>query len=302
MFSMMRAAVHSVAGGAACSLRGSGSTSSRFMSPLLPTVFLAPVAPSRPYRYTPPVQMGRRSAKIALRKGKADAKKAKVYGKIGKKIIQIVKAGGGDPTTNSKLSDLLKQARELGVPRDILDRNIKKASDAKQADFTECVYEAYGPGGTGFIVDCLTDNVNRSASDVKAAMTKGGAKPAEPGSVMFNFIRQGLVIVDNTNEEAIFEAAMEAGADDIQPLNDEEGNPTTSYKVFTAVEDFGSAVAKLRELGFAVNGEASELVFRAATEVEVDDEAFAKCEALYDRLMELDDVDAVYTNAEGLTH
>ncbi|KAI8473710.1 MAG: transcriptional regulator TACO1-like protein [Monoraphidium minutum] len=294
MMSMLRTAAHSVANGASARLRGSAC--SGFLAPRIPMVF-GPVAPSRPYRYTPPVQMGRRSAKIALRKGKADAKKAKVYGKIGKKIIQIVKAGGADPATNSKLSDLLKQARELGVPRDILDRNIKRASDAKQGDFSETVYEAYGPGGTGFIVECLTDNVNRSASDVKAAMTKGGAKPAEPGSVLFSFKRQGLVVVDNTDEESLFEGAMEAGADDIRPIMDEEGNPTTSYKVFTAVEDFGSSIAKLRELGFAVNGEASELVYLPGAEVEVDDEAFAKCEALFDRLMELDDVDAVYTNA-----
>eukprot|EP00879_Flechtneria_rotunda_P025346 GHRR01026925.1.p1 GENE.GHRR01026925.1~~GHRR01026925.1.p1 ORF type:complete len:223 (+),score=46.46 GHRR01026925.1:320-988(+) len=119
--------------------------------------------PARPFRHTPPVQMGRRSAKIALRKGKADAKKAKSYGRIGKKIIQLVKAGGPDPITNSKLSDLLKQAKDLGVPKDIIERNVKKASDAKQGDFQECIYEAYGPRGTGFVIEALTDNVNRTA-------------------------------------------------------------------------------------------------------------------------------------------
>ncbi|KIZ07597.1 hypothetical protein MNEG_0344 [Monoraphidium neglectum] len=107
MIPMLRTATQSVVNGAASRL--GSSVCSGFIA-RVPMV-CAPMAPSRPYRYTPPVQMGRRSAKIALRKGKADAKKAKVYGKIGKKIIQIVKAGGADPATNSKLSDLLKQAR-----------------------------------------------------------------------------------------------------------------------------------------------------------------------------------------------
>lgn len=132
-----------------------------------------------------------------------------------------VKAGGPDPVANAKLSDLLKQAKDLGVPKDIIERNIKKASDAKQGDFQECIYEAYGPGGTGFVIEALTDNVNRTAGgctmmqllavayagscgstsarpaccwrragDVKSAITKGGGKPADSGSVMFNFMRQ----------------------------------------------------------------------------------------------------------------
>ncbi|GAX77862.1 hypothetical protein CEUSTIGMA_g5304.t1 [Chlamydomonas eustigma] len=247
------------------------------------------------------VYNGRRAAKIALRKGKSDAKKAKVYGRVGKKIIQYVKSGGADPVTNAKLDTLIKQAKDLGVPRDIIDRNIKRASDTKQADFLELCYEAYGPGGTGFIVECLTDNVNRSAGDVKAIITKSGNKVAEPGSVMFNFARCGAILVEDTKEDIIFEAAMEAGAEDVCPLpEDEDGNPSTSYKVFTPVEEFSSATATLTKMGFKVNLEESELVYRASTPLEVDDEAFGKCETLMERLLEHDDVEAVYTNCDGL--
>eukprot|EP00197_Chlamydomonas_leiostraca_P013594 CAMPEP_0202859040 /NCGR_PEP_ID=MMETSP1391-20130828/1330_1 /ASSEMBLY_ACC=CAM_ASM_000867 /TAXON_ID=1034604 /ORGANISM="Chlamydomonas leiostraca, Strain SAG 11-49" /LENGTH=269 /DNA_ID=CAMNT_0049538041 /DNA_START=62 /DNA_END=871 /DNA_ORIENTATION=- len=247
------------------------------------------------------VEMGRRAAKIALRKGKADAKKAKIYGKIGKKIIQVVKAGGPDPGSNSKLHDLLKQARELGVPKDIIERNVKRASDKSQADYQEVTYEAYGPAGTGFIIDCLTDNLNRTASEVKAAITKSGCKVAEPGSVMFLFTRAGQVLVENSTEDAVFEAAMEAGADDVAPgPPGEDGGPSTSYKVFTSVEGLVGARAKLAQLGFAVNVEESDLVYKPNALVDVDDDAFAKCEALVERLLELDDVDGVYANVDGL--
>jgi transcriptional/translational regulatory protein YebC/TACO1 len=91
-------------------------------------------------------------------------------------LHRSVKAGGPDPVSNSKLDTLIKQAKDLGVPKDIIERNIKRATDTKQADFAELIYEAYGPGGTGFLVECLTDNVNRSASEVKSTITKSGNK------------------------------------------------------------------------------------------------------------------------------
>ncbi|KAG2500500.1 hypothetical protein HYH03_001278 [Edaphochlamys debaryana] len=248
-----------------------------------------------------PVEMGRRSAKIALRKGKSDAKKAKIYGRIGKKIIQLAKAGGADPVSNAALDTLLRQAKDLGVPKDVIERNLKRATDAKQGDYQEITYEAYGPGGTGLVVFCLTDNVNRTASEVKPTVTKAGAKVAEPGSVLFNFQRCGLIVVDGTTEDAVFEAAMEAGAEDVAPVPPEEdGAPSTSYKVFVPVEAYTSAKATLRTLGFTVNEEDSDLVYKAAAPVEVDDDAFAKCEALVERLLELDDVEGVFTNCDGL--
>ncbi|MEW5320394.1 MAG: hypothetical protein WDW38_011469 [Sanguina aurantia] len=245
--------------------------------------------------------MGRRSAKIAGRKGKSDALKAKTYGRVGKLIVQYVKSGGSDPVVNAKLKDLLQRAKELGVPKDIIDRNLKKASDKTQGDYQELTYEAYGPGGTGFIVQCLTDNVNRSAGDVKAIITKSGCKNAEPGSVLFNFSRVGKVLVEGSSEDAVFEAAMEAGAEDVAGVPaEEDGEESTDVRVYMSVEEFFSAQAKLKELGFSVNAEQSELIYKAGVAVEVDDEAFAKCEAIIEKLLELDDVDAVFTNADGL--
>jgi len=141
------------------------------------------------------VAMGRRAAKIAARKGKSDALKAKLYGKFGKRLAQCVRQGGNDPTQNLALADLIEEAKAARVPKDIIERNIGKASEGAAADFKEMVYEAYGPGGTGFLVECLTDNVNRSASDVKSAITKAGGKWAEAGSVMFNFQKKGVLMI-----------------------------------------------------------------------------------------------------------
>ena len=304
--------------------RGAASSSARFSVAAIPIQQQRTQTASRDHAVD--VRCGRRAAKIALRKGKADAKKTKIYARMvrvgmillislithlaqrqhvmfvqGKRIITVVKGGGPDPATNASLSALMKQAQQLGVPKDILERNIKKASDAKQSDFTEIFYEAYGPGGTGFIVECLTDNVNRSASDVKSQIgSKGIGKVAEPGSVSFNFTRAGSILVEQTNEDAIFEASMEAGGEDVVPVEDEDGPSTTSFTVFSAADAFGSTLSKLKELGFTVNMETSELVYRANAPVEVSDEDYTKCENLMDRLLELDDVENVYTNCDGL--
>ena len=130
---------------------------------------------AKPSPASPPAASRRRSAKIATRKGKADAQKSKLYGKIGKQIAQAVRQGGPDALGNLRLRDALAAAKMAQVPVDIIDRNIKRASESK-ADYTEMTYEAYGIGGTGFVIECLTDNINRSASDVKAAITKAGGK------------------------------------------------------------------------------------------------------------------------------
>eukprot|EP00798_Chlamydomonas_sp_ICE-L_P024977 gene24977-10638_t len=189
----------------------------------------------------------------------------------------------------------------LGVPKDVIDRNLKKAIDKNQADYQELCYEAYGPGGTGFIIECLTDNVNRSASEVKRVITKTGCKVAEPGSVAFLFTRCGMLVVEGS-EEAVFEAAMEAGAEDIVPVptDEEEASVPTSYRIYTPPEEFASSSASMERQGFSVNGEESGLVYKANADVEVDDDIFAICETLLERLLELDDVDAVYSNCDGL--
>jgi transcriptional/translational regulatory protein YebC/TACO1 len=161
---------------------------------------------------------------------------------------------------------------------------------------------SYGPGGTGFVVEVLTDNVNRSASDVRAAITKGGGKVAESGSVAFQFQRQGLaaVVAPAEKEDEVFEAAMNAGAEDI--VADEGGDDGDSphrFLVYTPVSGYASAVAALKESGLDVDEAASGLVYRPQAEVSVDDAAREQCEALAERLLALDDVEQVYSTCEG---
>lgn len=255
---------------------------------------------SREFRTSTPVMMGRRSAKIATRKGKADAAKAKLYGKLGKLIAQAVRAGGPDTTANARLREVLAQAKLAQLPNDVIERNIKRASEQK-TDYAEVTYEAYGPGGTGFVIECLTDNVNRSASEVRAAITKSGGKVADPGSVLFNFQRQGLVMVSAAeDEDKVFEAAMEAGASDIQSTKDEEGR-LEGYKVLMSLEEFGTVSSSLQEQGLAISMESSGLVYIPLVEAEVDDDAtFEANENMLERLLAVDDVDAVYNNCSGL--
>lgn len=195
-----------------------------------------PRSPARHYRSSTPVMMGRRSAKIATRKvrwtrednrgthspadspGRSKSQALRQAGQAhrqnvryshprhqGVRHLHSAKAGGPDPVANVALADVLRQARDAQVPKDIIERNIKKASEANQADFQELLFEAYGPGGTGFLIECLSDNVNRSASEVRAAVTKSGGKMAEQGSVAFNFKRQGVVMLqgDDLTEEQV---------------------------------------------------------------------------------------------------
>ena len=277
------------------------------------------------------VAMGRRSAKIATRKGKADAQKAKLYGKIGKLIAQAVRAGGADQVANARLRDVLALAKQAQLPVDIIDRNLKKANEKNSADFSEMVYEAYGmclsvpctasllaylyvlfspalnpppfrfyrsgPGGTGFIIEALTDNVNRTASEVRSAVTKAGGKMADVGSVLFNFSRTGLVMVDPAeDEDATLEAALDAGASDMQPATDDDGH-LEGYKVLTSLESYGAVSHSLSDQGLKLNLEESGLVYVPLAEIEVEgDEEFAANESMLERLLAVDDVDAVYTN------
>ena len=235
-------------------------------------------------------------------KGKSDAIKAKLYGRYGKRIQQLAMQGRDN---NPALADLLDQARSAGVPRDVIERNLAKAEQS-DVDFKEAVYEAYGPGGTGFLIECLTDNLNRSVADVKMAVTKQGlGKWAESGSVAFSFNRVGLVVVGpvdeggTVDEDALFEAAADF-AEDVVPSpegTDAEG----SFRVTCTVENFSSCRAACAGVkGVVVDGESSGIVYLPATEVEVNDEDFAACELILERLLAVDDVDCVTTTVAGL--
>ena len=255
---------------------------------------------SRTLKSSAPV-CGRRSAKIAGRKGKADLAKAKIYGKIGKLIAQAVRSGGADVLANARLRDVLQQAKLANVPNDIIERNMKKASDKSSADYTEVVYEAYGPGGTGFVIECLTDNVNRSNADVRLAITKGGGKPADQGSVLFNFQRRGLILVNATMEEedSVFEAAMDAGAADMIASVSEDGT-TDAFKILADADEYASVLGGLRLAGLKIDEEGSGLIYVPLVALDVDDEAFNLNEAMFEKILAVDDVDAVYANCSGL--
>ena len=221
------------------------------------------MAPSRQFRSSE-ITCGRKAAKIAQKKGKTDAARTKLYGRFGKLIAQTVKQGGSaDPVANVALGKLLKQAQAANVPRDLIERNIKKAQEGKSGDYFELTYEVYGAGGVGIVCEVLTDNVNRAASETRSAATKAGGKMAESGSVMFNFNRRGVCIIDGGDEEAVFEAAMEAGAEDIVPRRD----GAEGWDVVCELDDFSAVQDALAEAGFTIN-EDTGLKCLPVTEIE----------------------------------
>ncbi len=228
-------------------------------------------------------------ANIKHRKGRADAKKGKIFSRIAKEIISAVKVGGADLKTNSRLKLALQKAKEANVPNEIVERNIKKASSADQADYSELTYELYGHGGVGLLVEIMTDNKNRASSDMRIATNKRGGTIAAPGSVAFNFDQKGIIQVpkNDHSEDELFLVATEAGAEDFE-TNDE------MYVVITEPGNLFNVKESMTKLGF-VCGEAS-LDMIPKSYVECDEEALKANLALIDWLELLDDVDTVYHN------
>ena len=228
-------------------------------------------------------------ANIKHRKGKADAKKGKIFSRVTKEIISAVKQGGPDPKSNPKLRLVLQKAKEVNLPNDNVERNIKKASSSDQADFIEMTYELYGHGGVGILVDIMTDNKNRVASDMRIATNKRGGNIANPGAVAFNFDKKGIIQVskNDVKEDDLFMAVSEAGADDLEALDDlfvVTTPPDLLYQVKEKVEALG---AKIEDASF-------DMIPKVY--VECDAETAKANEALIEWLEALDDVDAVYHN------
>lgn len=246
--------------------------------------------------------MGRRSCKIADRKGAQDAKKAKLYSRIGKEVVSAVKKGGPNVTSNSVLAALLEKAKELDVPKDVVERNIKKASEKGQEAYIEKIYEVYGYGGVSMVVEVSTDKINRSVAKIREVLRDYGAKMADSGSVMFKFRRARVVNikVPNADKDQLFAIALDAGAEDvIEPPtyedDTEEDRSQRYYKIVGSSENYSSILSKLREEGIDFEPDnGSELL--PNTTIEVDDEAMDLNEELRNKLLELDDVDAVYTD------
>ncbi|XP_076891249.1 putative transcriptional regulatory protein At2g25830 [Bidens hawaiensis] len=249
-----------------------------------------------------PLCMGRRSCKIAGRKGVQDAKKAKLYAKVGKEVVSAVKKGGPSSISNTALAAILEKAKELDVPKEILERNIKRASDKNQEAYIEKVYEVYGYGGVGIIVEVSTDKINRSVALVREVVKDCGGKMADPGSIMFKFKRARIVNVKVTDadKDQLLNIALDAGADDvIEPSIDddepEEDKAERYYKIVSSSENFAEILSKLRVEGITFEQDnGSELL--PLTTIEVDDEAMELNKELMSSLLDLDDVDAVYTD------
>jgi YebC/PmpR family DNA-binding regulatory protein len=231
------------------------------------------------------------SANIAVRKGKQDAARAKLFSKLSRYIIVAARAGGGDPETNLKLRYAIDKARAVSMPRDNIERAIKRGTgELEGAQMEELVYEGFGPGGTAVICDILTDNRNRTNSEVRKLYERGGGSMAGPGSVSYLFDRKGVFIVpaSQTTEDNLMNVAVEAGAEDLK--GDGE-----SFEVTCEVTAFNAVQAALEKAG--IKPDTAEIQQVPKAMVDVDVEAGKKVARMLDLLDEHDDVQNVYCNA-----
>jgi YebC/PmpR family DNA-binding regulatory protein len=228
---------------------------------------------------------------IMHRKGRQDAMKSKVFSKLAREITVSAKLGIPDPNMNPRLRAAVLAARAENMPKDNIERAIKKALGGDTENYEEIRYEGYAPGGVAVIIEALTDNRNRTASEVRSYFTKAGGSLAETGAVSFMFDRVGVIEFDAGvgSEDAVMEAAIEAGADDVS--SSEHG-----HEIVTAMESLRD-VQKALEAKFG-EPKKSSLVWRAQTNVSVDDEAGEKIIRLMDSLDDNDDVQNVFSNAE----
>ena len=226
---------------------------------------------------------------IMHRKGAQDAKRARMFAKIAREIIVSARMGA-DPAANPRLRAAIASASAANMPKDNVDRAIKKALGGEDtANYEEIRYEGYGPAGTAVIVEVLTDNRNRTAPEIRSAFTKAGGNMGESGSVAFMFDRLGLIRLPKSvgSFDDVFEKAVEAGAENLE--EDDEG-----YDVLTSVDDF-AAVRDALAQSYPDIGE-SKLVWRPQNTIAVDEEAAQKIFKLIDTLEDNDDVQNVYCN------
>jgi YebC/PmpR family DNA-binding regulatory protein len=228
---------------------------------------------------------------IMHRKGKQDKVRSKLFSKLGREITVAAKLGLPDPAMNPRLRAAIIEARAENMPKDNIERAIKKAAGADTENYEEIRYEGYGPGGIAVIVEALTDNRNRTAGDVRSLFAKSGGNLAETGAVSFMFDRVGVVAFDATvaSADAMLEAAIEAGADDVASGDD-------GHQVFTTQETLRD-VSKALEAKFG-EPKKSAMMWKPQNTIAVDDEAGEKLVKLMDALDDHDDVQNVYANFE----
>lgn len=233
---------------------------------------------------------------IKNKKAKTDAQKGKIFTKIGKEIQICVREGGGDPSVNGKLRDLIQKAKDNNVPNDNIERAIKKAMGADSVQYEEIVYEGYGPSGVAVIVETATDSRNRTASDVRHFFDKYGGNLGATGCVSYMFDSKGIIILlkeDNKNadEDALMEAALEAGAEDFS--SDDE-----SFEISTQPEDLYAVRDALKELGYKIASAEEDRVPQNYVTLE-DEDAIKNMNLLLEHLEDSDDVQNIYHNWEN---
>ncbi|EME3489682.1 YebC/PmpR family DNA-binding transcriptional regulator [Enterococcus faecium] len=230
---------------------------------------------------------------IQGRKNAQDAKRGKVFQKLSREIYMAAKAGGPDPSMNPALRLVVDKAKAANMPNDNVERAIKKATSAvDETNYDEITYEGYGPGGVGILVHALTDNRNRTATNVRVAFTRNGGSLGETGSVSYLFDRKGYIAIERdgltVDEETMFEDVLEAGAEDLQT------SPEV-FEIYTASEDF-AAVRDELEKEFTLAQ--AELTMIPQTTIDLNEEQKEQLERLVDKLEDDDDVSEVFTAAE----
>lgn len=230
-------------------------------------------------------------ANIRFRKGAQDAKRGKIFTKLIREISVAARAGGADESTNARLRDAVSKALKANMKRDTIDNAIKRGAGGLDAEnMVEMRYEGYGPGGVAILVDCLSDNKNRTVSEVRHAFSKHGGNLGTDGSVAYLFNKQGeILLAAGQAEEGAMEIAIDAGAEDVLV---EEGQ----VAILTAADDYSAVLAAVQGAGYEI--EQSHLTMRAQTRIPLDKESAESLLKLIDMLEDLDDVQEVYSNAD----
>jgi YebC/PmpR family DNA-binding regulatory protein len=225
------------------------------------------------------------------KKAAVDAKRGKMFAKLIKNVEVAARTGGGDPAGNPTLYDAIQKAKRSSVPNDNIDRAVKRGSglEAGGADWQTIMYEGYGPNGVALLIECLTDNRNRAATEVRTALTRNGGTLADAGSVSYMFSRKGVVIVPSTGqtEDSVLDAVLDAGAEEVNDLGE-------SFEVVSEPTDLLTVRKALQSAG--IDYESAESSFVPSVTVPLDEDGARKIFKLIDALEDSDDVQNVYSN------
>ncbi|MCU1442188.1 MAG: Transcriptional regulator [Cryobacterium sp.] len=226
------------------------------------------------------------------KKAITDSRRAKAFAKLIKNIEVAAKMGGADLSGNPTLVDAIQKAKKTSVPNDNIDRAVKRGAglSGESVDYTTIMYEGYAAHGVAIMIECLTDNKNRAAAEVRTTMTRNGGTMADPGSVAYNFHRKGIVVVPRTEgvtEDDVLGAVLDAGAEEVVLESD-------TFEVFTDASDLVPTRTALQEAG--IDYDSADIAFVPSLKVEVDAETARKVFRLIDALEDLDDVQNIYSN------